>query len=265
MNSAKVKNGIKNICRVTKVKMTKHSPEILLAFGIAAGLGAVAEGIHATIKAVKLVDKKKEETGKKKLTAKEVLQVTWKNYIPTISLAMSATAMLVASGCTQKTRNEALGAAYESAVKMLDEYQTNTAKTVGEEVLKEIVDKTAQDEVDSDPVDKVCPTEIIFTGHGDTLCRDSLTGRYFYSDPEFIRSSIVDFRQEMLDNEGVGMSFNDWLDALGIENCKVGDILGWSTEDNRRFDVTFSGAVSPKNEPILVLNYRVMPYQDYYI
>lgn len=79
-----------------------------------------------------------------------------------------------------------------------DEYKLQTAKEVGEEKEKEISDATAKSLISKDAPEKA-KKKAHRTGHGDTLCYDVFSDRWFYSDINFLVSVTQDLNEKMLD------------------------------------------------------------------
>ena len=74
--------GFQQLVDSTQAWANKHSPEIWMATGIAGLVGGIIFGIMATPKALQLIDEKKEELNKDKLTPWETIKTTWKCYLP---------------------------------------------------------------------------------------------------------------------------------------------------------------------------------------
>ena len=70
-------NAIVKAASKTKAMVIKHAPEILTGCAITAGVAATGLAITGTIKAVRIVDAKKEELGVDTLGFKETAKAVW--------------------------------------------------------------------------------------------------------------------------------------------------------------------------------------------
>jgi len=249
-----------------------HQKEIKLGLTIA---GVVLTGITAAkagIKADKILkdqNKKVEELElnpdmtdetlaeeKKEITVETIKQMA-PVVIPPVVIA-GATIYSAVSGYKSATKQiAAISAAYNLTEKKLMDYQDKAKEILGEKKAQSVTDAVATDKVKENP-----PKEdsIFRTGHGDVLCLDDYSGRYFYSDPEHIRKCVNDINEQLRDEFYV--SLNDFYDRLGLPNCKLGSDIGFCMEDgNLNVSFSFTGAVlgDRDNIPCLVLNYDVSP------
>ena len=249
-----------------------HQKEIKLGLTIA---GVVLTGITAAkagIKADKILkDQKKkveelelnpdmtDETlaeEKKEITVETIKQMA-PVVIPPVVIA-GATIYSAVSGYKSATKQiAAISAAYNLTEKKLMDYQDKAKEILGEKKAQSVTDAVATDKVNENP-----PKEdsIFKTGHGDVLCLDDYSGRYFYSDPEHIRKCVNDINEQLRDEFYV--SLNDFYDRLGLPNCKLGSDIGFCMEDgNLNVSFSFTGAAlgDRDNIPSLVLNYDVSP------
>ena len=164
------------IAKYTKNAVSKHSPEILIGFGIAGMLTTTVLAVKATPKAMQLIEEKKEENEVDKLTVKETLQTTWRCYIPAATTAIVSTACLIGASSIHAKRNAVLATAYKIAETTHREYRDKVIETIGEKKEEAIRDKMDKSKLEKNPVNSC---EVIITDDGDTLCYDSHSGRYF--------------------------------------------------------------------------------------
>ena len=76
---------------------------------------------------------------------------------------------------------------------------------------------------------------IVETGHGDQLMFMMATGVWFRSSPDYIRLVFSRINERLADYEEIDL--NDALDDLGLERCKLADMVGWSARDGERAEV----------------------------
>lgn len=238
----------------------KYQPEILTGLGIGGFATTVIMAVKATPKAIKRMEDVKKKHPKetdKKAYYKDVAFKVAPVYIPTAVVGSLATCCIVGASSVNYKRNAALATAYTISERALKEYQNKVVETIGEKKEEAVRAAIAKDHVDKNALVK---HEVIFTGNGETTCMDGLHGRFFKSDAESIRRSVNDLNRRML-IEGY-VSLNDFYDELGLAHVDAGDYVGWRI-DKGYVDVSFYSILDEKNNPILVLDYKVAPYHDF--
>ena len=257
MNVQPIKHAFKEVV----IAVSKRAPAILT--GMAVG-GVVLTGVlsgTATIKAGKVIAELEEATI---LTRSDngkldkdgwitVIKSCWKYYIPAGLTLTTTIACILGANHIHADRTAALATAYSLSERALKEYEQKVVEQIGANKAQKIKDDISQDCVNANPVENA---NIIYTGKGETLCLDSLTGRYFKSNIEDVRHSINLANEELL-HEG-WLSQNEFYYQLGLDGIAQGDQLGWYA-DRGLIDVNFSSNLTTGGEPCLVLNYRTMP------
>lgn len=262
-------NRLTKGARVVIRLINSHQREILLGCVI---VGVISTGVTAWRNAPKARDiieehkkvmeeipeddkeARKQETFD---TAKELAPLV----LPPVVLGGLTIASAVGGHTASSKQIAALSAAYSIAEKSLSEYTEKAKEMLGEKKVQEI-----KDEVAIDSVKKAPPTEggVFETGHGHILCKDSYSGRYFYSDPDFIKK-VANKLDRQLRNDCY-ISLNEFYDYLGLEHIKLGRDLGFCVEDGE-FDVEFSffGATIGDKEdiPCCIVKYDVSPKYGY--
>lgn len=243
----------KNI--VTPIR--KHRNELIVAIGLTSLLSGTMFAIHGTIKAVNLVDNRKNELSVDKLDNKEIVKTVWKCYIPTLIADAVGVGCVIGAASSQSKKNAALAVAYTMSDSALHTYRAKVIETLGEKGEKKIHDAIAKDQVEKHPV---VQNEIILTNKGDTLCFDALSGRYFRSDIDKIKKAVNEVNKIMINDMFV--SLNDFYYELGLSSVSVGEDLGWNINHNL-MDVSFSAQLTEDGNPCLVMNYSIAPRYDY--
>lgn len=236
--------------------ISKNSPTILTGLAVGGLFSTVIFAIKATPKAIEIIE---EHTGynhdgeMKGPTKKEIVQLTWKLYIPAACMGLATAVCIVGSNSINQRRNAALATVYGLTEAAFREYKEKVVETIGKSKELKVRDEISGEQIKRDPPSE---TEIIFTGRGEILCRDSFSGRYFKSDIEKIRRSINEINQNRL--QDMWVTLNDLYYELGLSNTKLGDLLGWDL-DTGNVDVSFSTQLTEEGDPCLVLNYDVQP------
>lgn len=244
----------------TRTLAVKYSPEILTGIGIAGMITTTVLAVKATPKAMKLIDAKKKEEHKDKLTAGETVEVAWKPYVPAVVTGVASTACLIGASRVNYKRNAALATAYQLSTTALSEYKDQVIETVGEVKEKEIREKVQQKQLDKEPSPRV---ETVFVGNDDVLFYDVSFGTLFSANLEDVRAAINNINYQMLSNEYA--SLNEFYDELGVRRIDIGETLGWNISKTGKLDISISSTITaPNGKPAIALEYHVAPYYDYW-
>lgn len=244
---------VKNV----QTEVSKHSPEILTGIGIAGMITTTVLAVKATPKALTLMEKRKRDLKVEKLTPIETVKTTWKCYIPAAITGTVSIGCLIGASSVNARRNAALATAYKLSETALNEYRDKVVETIGEKKEQTIREKVDKDRVEKNPVSK---SEVIITEKGNTLCYDSISGRYFKSDIEKIKRAVNELNRRM--TYDVYVSLSEFYDELDLDHTLLSDDLGWSIDDGL-IDVSFSSQIADDGTPCIVINYAVAPRYNY--
>lgn len=247
------KRAIKKALQQVGTMAKEKSPVILTGCGIAGFVTTVIFAVKATPKATKAIEcaqSYKEE----KLTKTEVVKAAWKFYIPTVAMGAVSTACIIGGQSVNLRRNATLAGLYSISESKLKDYQDAIVETVGEKKAEAIDNKVDEKRLEKFPVND---DRIMLTGKGNTLFFEPMTGRYFRSDPEYVRHCVNDLNQAITLGDG-SASLNDFFYYLGLDQATLADGVGWTNERLLEINV-FGSAVASNDEPCLVLNYKCDP------
>ena len=266
------KQIFKNITRT----LSKRSPEILTGLGIGGMITSTVLAVKATPKAIALLEEKREEVNKNlfnenierdyslknhkeldKLGVKETVKTVWKCYIPSAVLTTVSIACLIGASSVHIKRNAVLATAYQLSEAAATEYRNKVVETIGAKKEEAIRDKVNKDRIEKNPVTK---NEVIITEKGNTLCYDHMSGRYFKSDIDKINKAINEINSRI--NQSYYVSLNELYDELGLEETKLGDLLGWNS-DKGLIEVHFSSHLASDGVPCLALDFTNPPKYDF--
>lgn len=251
------KNMIKTTANAFKSVVRKNAPQILAGVGIALGVGAVCEAVHATTKAVKDVEEKQEES-EEKLTKVEIVKVAWKHYIPTACLTASSVACVVGSVNISMRRLASMTLAYTMSEKSFKEYKDKAKEFLGEKKEEELRGEINQDRINSNPPDE----RLIRRAKGGvTLCLDRYSGQYFYSDADTIKRTCNELSRCMFADYFI--SYNDYCALMDLEMTKFGDEWGWNANDGDIIEPEFTTELTPEGTPVLVVDFIVGPRPNF--
>lgn len=263
-----------NILKTIKIGAVKNSPVLLIGLGIGSFASAIGLAVHATPKALKLIDEKKEEKRKRiktynntatasnlpplELTKVEIIKTCWKCYIPAAISMIIGTVSIISSSCISQRRNALLTTACAATQTAFNEFRSKTKNVIGEEKTKEIIDAVAKDKIEKLPVND---DEIIYTGQGDDWCLDAQCGRYFKGDIGKIKKAINIINYRLLNEMCV--SLNEFYYEIGLEGTRLGDKVGWNL-DNGMVEPAFSSIFSDeKNKTYFVVDFDLQPLYNY--
>ena len=248
---------------IAKLKISKHSPELLLIAGIAGGITSAVMACKATTKVSEILDSTSEAVNTihqveenppmgSEYThedAKKDLFITYmqtgvklaKLYGPSLVVGGLSVAAILASNNILRKRNVALAAAFSTVSKSFEEYRGRVIEKYGKDVDKqlrmgvheEVVQETVTDDMGSEK--QVSKTIKVANPLGSPYARlFDETNPNWERNPDYgmmFLKSRQQFANDKLRSQGY-LFLNDVLDSLGIDRCKEGQIVGWvSTGD----------------------------------
>ena len=271
-------------------EISKNSPVVLTGLAVTGVVSTVIVAIRATPKAIAIIDdetykryeealdKEKEQNKEElsfpewlgldtdtytwkdctnQLTKKEIVKYTWKCYIPTVAVGAVTIACIIGAHNVHLRRNVALASLYSLTESAFKEYQSKVVETIGKNKELKVRNDISEDLIKQNPTKD---TEIIFTGKGETLCYDAMSGRYFKTDLDKVRRIQNNLNRELMSE--MFISLNEFYDELGLSHIKLGEESGWHV-NNALIDIVFSAQLTDTDEPCLVLNYEVVPRRLY--
>ena len=251
------KPNFQKIFKNVKSGLSRHSPEILIGIGLAGMITTSVLAVRATPKAICLIEDAKKEK-QEDLKPIEIVKVAWKPYIPAMVTCVVSASCIIGASSVNARRNAAIATAYKLSETALTEYKEKVIETIGEKKEKTIREQIDKDHIEKNPASK---NQIIMTGRGETLCYDTLSGRYFKSDLEQIKRIRNDLNARLISE--MYISLNEFYDELGLDHTILGDDLGWNMDDGL-LELDFSTQLSDDGRPCIVINYTPAPKYDYY-
>ena len=249
--------GVKDISILAKSiggVLTKNSPTILTGVAVTGVVTTVIFAVKATPKALLLIEEEKKHVQENtQLTIKDVVRIAWRCYIPAAGVGLVTIACIIGANKVNSRRNAALASLYSLTDTAFKEYRTKVAETIGR-----VKEQRVRDEIDADHINKnpSSSNEVIFTGKGEVMCYDSLTGRYFKGDIEHIRRITNELNRRLMTDMFIDL--NELYYEVGLASTKLGSDLGFSLDDGL-IEINFSSQLNDVGEPCLVLNYDVVP------
>lgn len=258
------KLSLTKIVKDVQTTVTRHSPEILTAIGVAGMVTTTVLAVKATPKAIQLMEDKKLELAYERgedveeLTPVETVKTTWKCYAPAVMLGVASTACLIGAQSVNAKRNAALATAYKLAETTLGDYREKVVETIGEEQERVVRNKVNQKRLDKDPASN---KQIIITGKGSIMCYDPISARYFECDPDLIKKAEIELNRRMLHDISGYVSLNEFYDEIDLEHTSMGDELGWNTM--QLIEINLDSKLMADDRPCVVIDFVTPPKYNY--
>jgi len=264
--------------------ISSNSPVILTGIAVTGVVSTVVLAVKATPKALSLIDdevyKQYFDSGSEEPFAQwlglgstietdnlserikvrtnffkkgEILKLTWKCYIPTAAVGVVTIACIIGAHNVHLRRNAALASLYSLTESAFKDYQAKVVETIGKNKELKVRDDISEDKIKHNPTGEA---EIFFTGKGETLCYDVMSGRYFKTDIDKIKRAEYSLNRQLMSE--MFISLNEFYDELGLSHIKLGEEMGWNI-DKASIEIRFSAQLTDNEEPCLVLNYEVVP------
>jgi hypothetical protein len=250
--------GLIGLAKFISRNVVKNAPAILTGLGVVGLISTVVSAVQATPRALTLMEEAEKEKNEP-LTTREIVETTWKCYIPTLILGGVSIACIIGSNSVHAGRKAALVSLYKITEKTLKEYRSKVKEVIGDKKEDAIRDKISGDKVIQTPY---VEEEVLITGKGETLCYDEYVGRYFRCDIEVIRQAINKLNRDMMTDHTV--TLNDLYSELNLRKSKLGDITVWHIDDGL-IDPHFSSHLTDQGKPCLVMDFYSEPRYGYNI
>lgn len=216
----------------TKACLVKQSPTILAVISAVGVVATAVTAIRATPKALDLVHEARHEKWLEndcpvqyekdyELTPVEVVRATWQCYIPSVLIGSATIACIFGSNVLNKRQQAALTSAYIFLEQSYKNYKGKVNELFGEDtdnwVRSEIVKDKLKEEDELKP--RSDETMLFYEEH---------YGKFFEKTMLEVQDAEYQLNRKLvLEGEA---SLNDFFEFLGLDDCEIGDILGWSYE-----------------------------------
>lgn len=206
--------------------LRRSSPTISTALGIVGVVGTAVMAVRATPKALKLIKAKKDELETDKLTPMELVQTTWRCYIPSALIGVGTITCIVGIGVMDKRNQAALTSAYTMLNESYKQYRQAAKKVYGEDADNKIHTEMAKDakvassdwgyqvyNMDMDPASE----QLLFY--------DLTSKKYFTT----TMAAVLNAQYHVNRNLSLrgDCSLNEYLSFLGVDGVDKGDEVGW--------------------------------------
>lgn len=246
----------------------KNSPTIFAGVAIAGVVGTTIMAVRATLRAKDIINEAsyvdpnqeidwsdastQDELKLIKPNLKETIALTWKCYIPVVLGAGLTIGAIIAGHTINERRNAILAGLLTTSQQALEDYQKKAEEVIGHSKAEKIKEGIADDKMMNHPVDKSTITE---TGFGRSLCYDTWSGRYFWSDYEKVRQIVNDFNFQL--NNDFSMALNEFYEMLHLDTAGCGEEVGFTTQ--RPLELLYKSRLASDGTPCLVIDYKYQP------
>lgn len=259
-----VKETIVRFGHKALMQIDKHSPQILVGVGVAAGVAATGMAVYSTLKVDKVMehhqdkmvdiskkaeqansddeivyDKKAQKHDKTMVYVETGAELT-RLYLPTIALTGVSIACVLSAHHILDGRYMAAASAFTAVSKEFSDYRGRVRKQFGEDKERDIYQGIVEEEVTDE---KTGETTTVRKYDKDTVDRSGLS-RYFdefsiywdkYNPDQniaHIRSVLHQANDQLYANGHLFL--NDVYQMLGIPDTKEGAILGWIVDEDHQ-------------------------------
>jgi len=252
---------LKGVIKSIGSAISKHERTILTIITIGAEAMAIYEAIKEGPKFKKILEEKKSEGAGTFETVKAVAPSAVKIAAPFIvssgaailnhKKASDTISSLSSLYTLSKTVHEEYKAANKEAIK--EEFGEEAAEKIERKTLGKQASKVYYDTVND-------PSQIISTGHGNDLFYDAWSGRFFYSDINYIKSTINDFNHRLMSE--MFLTANELYSDLGLGPVGAGKDQGWNV-DYGFADPRFYAEMDDLDKPYTVMEFANEPAFKY--
>lgn len=251
---------------------TENASAILTATGVVGTVGTAILTGRASFKAAEIIKSEREHAAaifKEEhedadmqnwdVTRTQKVLWVWPQFIPPVTVGTATIASIIMANRISAQKAAALAAAYGISESRLKEYKEKVSEKLTGPKNQAIKDEIAQDQVNANPPNK----EVIIIAGGDVLCYDMLTGRYFQSTVEKIRSAENMINQALYNHQYASLS--EFYENVGLPPTSFTDEVGWNMAllDRGALSVDFSTTTTPDNQPCLTVDFNNPPRPDY--
>lgn len=245
--------------------VSDNSPAIMTGIGVVGSLTATYLSGRATFKAAELIlseDRDRRLKNEEPMTPREKVDMTWKLYIPTLSVATVTCAAIVMANRVSTKRATAVATAYALSERAYDEYRTKVVEKMGENKEREIREEIAQDRVRRAGASSI----VVADGSGKVLCHDAFSNQFFTSDMETIRKAMNDINRQIIHHDYATVS--DLYEAIrdkeirdsAPENTTISSEMGWNSDN--LLEIDFQTVLYDERVPCLSMVFAVVPIRD---
>ena len=233
-----------------------HSNTILTCVSIVTTVAAVYRAFKDGPKCKKILEELNEQgaSNKEKATA----------IVKTIGPTIGYTAVSVTSQAVNWKKNgetiKDLVSLYSTSRTINEEFRRHTQQVIGDEKMNEIDHSIAKAHAPVEYDTAEDGSKIISTGHGNDLFYDSWSGRFFYSDINYVKKCVNDLNYQLMNDMFV--SVNEFYAYIGLSGIGAGDSAGWNV-DFGMCDLAYVAELDDNDKPYTMIKFLKEPCSKY--
>ena len=197
--------------------LKRNGSTILTCIGGAGVIATAVTAVKATPKAIKLLDKAKEEKGEE-LTKFEIVKTVGPAYIPSILIGASTLACIFGANILNKHQQAALMSAYALLDNSYKDYKKKVGELYGEDADLNVRKELAKDKYDELDIE-VEDNKLLFY--------DEYSQRYFEATMEDVIKAQYEINKKI--SLWGGADLNEFYNMVGLEEVDYGNYVGWSS------------------------------------
>ena len=240
-----VKSGLKFL--------EKKAPEILIGFTVVGVFGTAISAVKHTPAAQEHLRQARELKGGE-LTLGEKIKATWKDYAIPTAKGVITSACAIGAAVIYRKRIAGLAALLAVTQQAFSEYKDNAEKLLAEKSIdvKELENKIEDSKIEKDleqnggHLPKLLPTK---ESIADRLCKDVVTGQYFYSTYDKIKDKARAI-QSGIDQYDADYTYEDWASMIGLEKVPWGSSVVFNSDNP--FSVKITSKLIDDTEVLMV-------------
>jgi len=243
---------MKGFIKRAAIWLGKHERVILTCVTIGAEVIAIYEAVKNGPEFEKVTKQVKDEEITKKEAAKKLV-------VPAVKIAVPFAVSSGAAILNHKKASDTIASIsnlYTITKTVSDEYKAQVEKELGPEKAAEIEGRVNQNQAARSMNGGSNGDVVHITGHGTDKFYDAWSGRWFYSDINYIKR-VVNDKNLQLQND-MYISLNEFYSDLDIPTTDSGREQGWNV-DFGKIDVAFEACLDENDKPYTVMSFKSAP------
>lgn len=196
--------------------LKRNASTILTCVGAGGVIATSVIAVKATPKALKLLERAKEEKGEE-LTTLEKVQIAGPAYIPAAVTGATTIACIFGANVLNKRNQASLMSAYALLDSSYKKYRAKVDELYGEGADKKVIEEVAKDGFDED-ISEESDLQTFY---------DVTSMRYFESTMEAVEQAEFDINRRLIATGYA--SLNHFYSLLNVPTVDYGDRIGWTT------------------------------------